>query len=48
MEGKLQVHDREINTLCWTDDIVMFTKEDNTLREMIEPLGNTQMKINWK
>ena len=48
MEGKLQVHDREINTLFWADDIVMFTKEEMTLREMLEPLGNTQMKINWK
>ena len=39
MEGKLQVHDREINTLCWADGIVMFTKEENTQREMLETLG---------
>ena len=38
MEGKLQVHDREINTLLWADDIIMFTKEENTLRGMLETL----------
>ena len=38
MEGKVQVHDREVNTLFWADDIIMFTKEENTLREMLETL----------
>ena len=38
IEGKVQVHDREVNTLFWADDIIMFTKEENTLREMLETL----------
>ena len=37
-EGKVQVHDRKVNTLCWAHDIIMFTKEENTLREMLETL----------
>ena len=36
MEGKVQVHDREVNTLFWADDIIMFTKEENTSRGMLE------------
>ena len=39
MERKLQVHEREINTLFWADDIIMFTKEENTLCEMPKTLG---------
>ena len=39
MDGKVQVHDREVNTICWADDIIMFTKEENTLREMLETRG---------
>ena len=45
MEGKLQVHDLEINTLFWADDIVMFTR-GNT--HNVKCLTNTKMKINWK
>ena len=50
MEGKVQVHDREVNTRCWADDIIMFTKEENTLREMLETLeeytNENKLKIN--
>ena len=38
MEGNVQVHAREVNTLFWADDIFMFTKEENTLCEMLETL----------
>ena len=47
LEGKVQVHDREVNTLFWADDIIMFTKEENTLREMLDTLEEytNEMKL---
>ena len=36
-QGK-EVHDRQINTIFWADDIVMVTKNENTLRKMLKPL----------
>ena len=35
---KIQVNNRELNTLFWADDIVMFAKTENTLREMLKIL----------
>ena len=47
---KIQVNNRELNTLFWADDIVMFAKTENTLREMLKTLevysNENKLKIN--
>ena len=37
-EGKLVVHDRQINIVFWSNDIVMVTKNENRLRRMLKTL----------
>ena len=37
-EGKLEVHDRQINTLFWADDIVMVAQNETTLQNMLNIL----------
>ena len=50
MDGKVQVHDREINTIFWADDIIMLTKNEDTLREMLKTLeeytNDNKMEVN--
>ena len=50
MDGKVQVHDREINTIFWADDIIMLTKNEDTLREMLktweEYSNDNKMEVN--
>ena len=36
--SKIQVNDQELNTLFWADDIIMFAKTENTLRDMLKTL----------
>ena len=38
IEGKVEVHDRKLNSLFWADDIIMVSKNENTLRKMLKTL----------
>ena len=38
LDEKVQVHDRGINTLFWADDIIMFSQNEDKLREMLKIL----------
>ena len=48
MENQVKIGDMDINSLFWADDIIMFAKSENELRECLKFLKTIRRKISYK